>query len=116
MEMESAVARERFRLRIARLVAVSILVDLLGGVGAYFAEKGAAHAFGTLWDAWFWTTTQLLTISSQLPNPERPVTKVLDVVLELYAVVVITSLAATFTDALHHRTRRKVHERTMEAA
>ena len=65
-------------------------------------------------EALFWTTTQLLTVSSSLPNPEQTATKFLDVVLELYAIVVVTSLAATFTDALHHRTRRRVHERKLE--
>jgi hypothetical protein len=116
MRLEAQVARERFRTRIARLALVSVGFDLAAAVAAFFSEKGAAHAFATLPDAFFWTTTQLLTVSSQLPNPERPLTKALDVVLELYAIVVVTSLAATFADALHHRTRKQVHERVMAAA
>ena len=31
--------------------------------------------------------------------------------LEAYAIVVVTSLAATFTDLLHHRTRRRMRQR-----
>ena len=61
----------------------------------------------TYLDALFWTTTQLLTVSSQLPNPERALTKVLDVVLEAWAIIVVASLAATFSDLLHHRTRHR---------
>ena len=70
-------------------------------------EQGAQHSFATYLDALFWTTTQLLTVSSQLPNPERAATKVLDVVLEAWAIIVVASLAATFSDLLHHRTRHR---------
>ena len=71
------------------------------------SSTAPAHAFATYFDALFWTTTQLLTVSSQLPNPERALTKVLDVVLEAWAIIVVASLAATFSDLLHHRTRHR---------
>ena len=115
VELELDVAKERFRVRIARLALVSIGVDLVAALLAYAFERGAAHEFASVWEALFWTTTQLLTVSSSLPNPENTATKFLDVALELYAIVVVTSLAATFTDALHHRTRRRVHERKLQA-
>jgi hypothetical protein len=113
IQLEMDVARERFRSRIVRLALFSIAIDLVAAALAYTFERGAPHAFSSVWAALFWTTTQLLTVSSQLPNPERVATKFLDVALELYAIVVVTSLAATFADALHHRTRRHVHERRM---
>lgn len=116
MELELDVAKERFRARIVRLALVSVAVNLVAAVLAYAFERGAKDEFATLWDALFWTTTQLLTVSSPLPNPENTATKFLDVALELYAIVVVTSLAATFTDALHHRTRRHVHERKLSAS
>ena len=115
IKLELDVAKERFRARIVRLALVSVVVDLAAAVLAFAFERGAPHEFASLWEALFWTTTQLLTVSSSLPNPENTATKFLDVLLELYAIVVVTSLAATFTDALHHRTRRHVHERTLEA-
>jgi hypothetical protein len=105
VEHEMAVARRRFRSRIASLALASIAVDLVAAGLAKGFEQGAQHSFPTYLDALFWTTTQLLTVSSQLPNPERAATKVLDVVLEAWAIVVVASLAATFSDLLHHRTR-----------
>jgi hypothetical protein len=112
VEHEMAVARRRFRSRIASLALASIAVDLVAAGLAKGFEQGAQHSFPTYLDALFWTTTQLLTVSSQLPNPERAATKVLDVVLEAWAIVVVASLAATFSDLLHHRTRhRAVKER-----
>jgi hypothetical protein len=105
VEHEMAVAQRRFRSRIAALAMASVAFDLVAAGLTKVFEDGARHSFGTYFDALFWTTTQLLTVSSQLPNPERAATKVLDVVLEAWAIVVVASLAATFSDLLHHRTR-----------
>ena len=107
IEHEMTVAKRRFRSRIAILAGVSVLLDLVAAGLAKLFEDGAAHAFPTYFGALFWTTTQLLTVSSQLPNPERTATKVLDVVLEAWAIIVVASLAATFSDLLHHRTRHR---------
>jgi hypothetical protein len=107
IEHEMAVAQRRFRSRVTNLALASVAVDLVAAGLAKAFEHGARHSFGTYLDALFWTTTQLLTVSSQLPNPERAATKVLDVVLEAWAIVVVASLAATFSDLLHHRTRRR---------
>jgi hypothetical protein len=107
VEHDMAVARLRFRSRIAMLAVASIAIDLVSAGVATATEHGGAHAFNTYWDALFWTTTQLLTVSSQLPNPTRALTKILDVFLEAWAIVVVASLAATFSDLLHHRTRHR---------
>jgi hypothetical protein len=107
IEHEMAVARERFRSRIAMLAGASVVLDLVAAGLAKLFEDDGPHAFGTFFAALFWTTTQLLTVSSQLPNPEHAATKVLDVVLEAWAIIVVASLAATFSDLLHHRTRHR---------
>jgi hypothetical protein len=112
VEHEMAVARGRFRIRIALVALASVAFDLVAAALAKAFEQGAQHSFPTYFDALFWTTTQLLTVSSQLPNPQRTATKVLDVVLEAWAIIVVASLAATFSDLLHHRTRhRAIKER-----
>jgi hypothetical protein len=107
VEHETAVAQRRFRSRITVLALASVAIDLVAAGLAKLFEHGAQHSFDTYLDALFWTTTQLLTVSSQLPNPERAATKVLDVILEAWAIVVVASLAATFSDLLHHRTRHR---------
>lgn len=113
IEHEMRVAQDRFRSRITMLALASIAIDLAAAGLARATEHGGPHAFQSYWDALFWTTTQLLTVSSQLPNPIDPVTKVLDVFLEAWAIIVVASLAATFSDLLHHRTRhRAMKQRT----
>ena len=107
IQHEMDVARVRFRSRITVLALASLVLDLAAAGVALAAEEGASHAFTSYFAALFWTTTQLLTVSSQLQNPERTLTKVLDVVLEAWAIIVVASLAATFSDLLHHRTRHR---------
>lgn len=106
-EHDFDIAAGRFRTRLAVLAMVTVAVGLVTAAVAYWGERGAPDAFTSYWAALFWTSTQLLTVSSSLPNPERTLPKVLDVVMELYAIVVVTSLAGTFADILHHRTRRR---------
>ncbi len=43
--------------------------------------------------ALFWTSTQLLTVSSSMQNPISFPGRVLDVVMEIYAITVIAALA-----------------------
>jgi len=87
----------RHRRLLARLAIVVILtfaVDVIGTVAIYFIER---HARGTevktFGDAAFFTTVQLLTVSSQLKNPLTAAGRVVDVVLELWAVIVVAGSA-----------------------
>ena len=76
-------------------------------VAIYFLER---HAKGTevksLGDALFFTTVQLLTVSSQLKNPLTSAGRVVDVVLELWAVIVVAgsagAIAAFFQNSDSH--------------
>jgi hypothetical protein len=92
----------RLRDRLLVVLVVSVAVDLVCSVIALVAERGAAgssiHTYGT---AVFWTTTQLLTVSSQMSNPVTSGGRVLDVFMEIYAMTAITALAGTFGAFFH---------------
>ena len=88
---------ERHRVLLARLAIVvmaTLVVDAVGSVLVYFLERGAhwteITSFG---DALFFTTVQLLTVSSQLRNPLTPWGRVVDVFLEVWAVIVVAGSA-----------------------
>jgi len=88
---------DRHRLLVKRLAIVLLLtalVDAAGTVATYAFEKGVAHgdihSFG---DALFFTTVQLLTVSSQIKNPLTVGGRVVDVGLELWAVIVVAGSA-----------------------
>jgi hypothetical protein len=94
---------DRHRLLIARLSIVAIatlVVDAIGTVLVYYAERGAPDSeITSLGDALFFTTTQLLTVSSQIRNPFTTWGRVVDVGLEIWGVLVVagsTGAAAAF--------------------
>jgi hypothetical protein len=94
----------RLRDRVAAIVFATIGVDLICALLAYVFEhdqKGTQiHSFGS---AIFWTTTQLLTVSSQMPNPISTGGRILDVFMEAWAVSVVAGLAAAVGAFFVHR-------------
>ena len=85
------------------LALVTIAIDLVAGWLAFLFERGYPNEFHTYWAALFWTTTQLLTVSSQLQNPDSTAAHVLDVVLQVLAISIITSIAGSWGAFFHHR-------------
>lgn len=85
--------------RLAMVFSLTALIDLCGTVVVYFAER---HATGTeihsVGDALFFTTVQLLTVSSQLKNPLTVTGRLTDVFLELWAVLVVAGSAGAIAD------------------
>jgi hypothetical protein len=84
----------RLLARLAIVVTATAVVDAVGTFAIYFFERHATdteiHSVG---DALFFTTVQLLTVSSQLPNPFTVGGRIVDVVLELWAVIVVAGSA-----------------------
>ena len=80
--------------RLGLVVFLTLIIDLVGTVLIYMAERNARftaiHSFG---DALFFTTVQLLTVSSQMPNPFTPFGRLVDVLLEAWAVLVVAGSA-----------------------
>jgi hypothetical protein len=94
-----------------RLVAVGVvtaIVAVVCAVLAYFLERhGKQTEIHTLWDAFFWTSTQLLTVSSQLKNPVTTGGQILDIFMEAYAITVVATLAGSFGAFFHHRSQQR---------
>ena len=101
-------AHDDLRARIAAILALTIVVDLACAVLAYRLERHGTgteiHTFGT---ALFWTSTQLLTVSSQLKNPVTGAGQVLDVAMEAYAITIVASLAGSFGAFFHRRSAER---------
>ena len=92
------------RSRLVTAFVCTLGVDLAGAVAIYFAERNAPGTrISSLGDALFFTTTQLLTVSSQLPNPFTPLGRVADVFLELYGITVVAAIAGSFGAFFHRR-------------
>ena len=84
--------------------AASVVIDLLAAVAIYFLERGRTqtgiHTFG---DALFWTSAQMLTVSSQMPNPVTTGGKIIDLFLEFWAITAVTASAGSFAAFFHRR-------------
>jgi hypothetical protein len=92
------------RSRISFLVVVTVVLDVVASVFVYLFERHAAGTdITTVGDSLFWTSTQLLTVSSQLPNPLSTPARVLDIFLQAYAISVVAVLAGSFGAFLHRR-------------
>ena len=92
------------RSRLTFVIGTTLVLDAVASLLILLFER---HASGTeitnLGDAAFWTTTQLLTVSSQLPNPISAPARVLDVFLQAYAISVVAVLAGSFGAFFHRR-------------
>jgi hypothetical protein len=91
---------ERHRRLLARLtiaLGLTLVIDIVGAILVLITERHARgteiHGFG---DALFFSTVQLLTISSQLKNPLTAAGRVVDVGLQVWAIVVVASIGGSF--------------------
>ena len=63
----------------------------------WWLETGVGKSeIDNLWDAFFFTTVQLLTVSSQMKNPVTTGGQVTDIFLELTAICLVSGIAGAF--------------------
>lgn len=94
----------RLRDHLVTIIVVTVGVDLLCAATAFLLERHSQETeVKTLGSAFFWTTTQLLTVSSQLKNPISAGGRVLDVFMEIWAITVIATLAGAVGSFLQKR-------------
>jgi hypothetical protein len=96
------------RSRLTILTVATLLLDAVGTLLMYvFEHDRSASGFHDLGGALFWVTAQLTTVSSQLPNPVTAPGHVVDVVLEVWAISAVATLAGalgSFFTARHRET------------
>jgi hypothetical protein len=94
----------RLREHLVTITVATIAIDVVCTFVALVLERDAPQTeIKTLADAAFWTTTQLLTVSSSLKNPISTGGRILDVLMEVYAITVVAALAGAFGGFLHKR-------------
>ena len=101
---------ERHRRLVSGLLLVLALtaaVDLIGTVLIYFFERNAQQTeIHNLFDAFFFTTVQILTVSSQLKNPLSTAGRIVDIFLETWAVVVVAGTAGAIASFFQNADRK----------
>ena len=91
---------ERHRRLLARVIFafwLSALVDAVCATLMWSYESGLKgsniHGFG---DALFFSTAQIVTVSSSYTNPLTNAGQIVDLVLELWGIFVVTAVAGSF--------------------
>jgi hypothetical protein len=94
----------RLRDRLVALAVMTVGIDLICALLALLFEHGGKQtqvmSFGS---AIFWTSTQLLTVSSSIQNPVTTAGRILDIAMEVYAISVVAGLAGSLGSFLIKR-------------
>jgi hypothetical protein len=102
----------RLRDHLVTIIVATVCIDLLCAIAAFLLERHSQQTeIKTFGSAAFWTTTQLLTVSSQIRNPISVGGRLLDVFMEIYAITVIAALAGAIGSFLQKRGREMGDER-----
>ena len=95
---------ERFRRRLATLILLTAVIDAIGTTLMYILEHDEeGSSIDSVFDAFFWVTTQLLTVSSQMPNPVTTGGRIVDILLQIWAITVVATVAASFAAFLQKK-------------
>jgi hypothetical protein len=94
--------------RVLAIVTLTVIADLVASVLVWLLER---HETGTdirtFGDSIFWVTSQLLTVSSSLRNPVGTGARIIDIILEIWAISVVAALAGSFAAFFHRRSRER---------
>jgi hypothetical protein len=94
----------RLRDQLMAIILVTVGIDLVCAIVAFLLERHSQQTeIKTFGSAAFWTTTQMLTVSSQIKNPISVGGRILDVFMEIYAISVVATLAGAFGSFLQKR-------------
>jgi hypothetical protein len=87
----------RLRRRLKEAMVLVGFVDVVCTGLVWLLEDDARRSeIHNLWDAFFFTTVQLLTVSSQMRNPVTTGGRIVDIFLELTAICLVTGIAGAF--------------------
>jgi Ion channel len=87
-------SHRRLVARLTLIVIATVVLDLIAATAMYLLERDTKGTeIKTFGQAAFFTTVQLLTVSSQIKNPLTPVGRLIDIALELWAVIVVAGSA-----------------------
>ncbi len=101
----------RLRDRLVGLAVATLAVDVVCAVLAWLLERDAEQTqITSLGSALFWTSTQLLTVSSSIQNPISFGGRVLDVAMEAYAITIVATLAGSIGSFMIKRAHELEHE------
>jgi hypothetical protein len=105
------------RRRFMFVFGATFVVAVVGALGIYFFDRHAGrteiHTYG---DALFWTSGQLLTVSSQLKNPISTGARILDIFFEAWAISAVAALAGSLGSFFTHKHHQQMQKEPASTA
>ena len=93
------------RRRLLTILALTAIASLVCTLVVYFTERGARGTeIHSLFDAFLFSTSQLLTASS-VAAPKTDFGKVLELFFDIWAITVVATLAGSFGAFFHARSK-----------
>lgn len=94
----------RLRDHLTAILVATLGVDVVCALAGFLLERHTPETdIKTVGSAFFWTSTQLLTVSSQVKNPLSTGGRALDIFMEVWAITVIATLAGAMGSFLQKR-------------
>jgi hypothetical protein len=95
---------QRLRTRILVVAFLTLVVDIVATFAMYMLERHAKDTqIKTLFDSFFWTSSQLSTVSSSIANPLTKGGRILAIGIDIYSITVVATLAGSFSAFFHKR-------------
>ncbi|MGE0846587.1 MAG: hypothetical protein AB7L41_09965 [Flavobacteriaceae bacterium] len=92
------IPHSHLRNRLTKALIITLLVDLIASLLFYRLERGADGSdIHNYWDAFYFVSSQLTTLSSSMANPVTRPGEVLCLTINLYAITVVASVAGMFS-------------------
>ena len=96
------------RRRLATTFLATLILDLVGTALMYALEHGKEGSdIHSVFQGFFWVTTQLLTVSSQMANPVTTGGRIVDIFLQIWAISVVAASAGSFAAFLQEKERAR---------
>ena len=87
----------KLRRRLGEALVLVGVVDVFGTLAMWLLEDDVRRSqIHGPFDAFFFSTVQLLTVSSQMPNPVTTGGRIVDIVLEFTALGLVSGIAGVF--------------------
>jgi TctA family transporter len=94
----------RLRRRLVTTFLATFIVALIGTALMYSFEHGKQGSdIHSVFQGFFWVSTQLLTVSSQMSNPVTTGGRIVDIFLEMWAISVVAASAGSFAAFLREK-------------
>lgn len=101
----SSMPHSHLRDRLTATLVLTVIVDLIASSLLFHLEgKAQGSDIHEWWDAFYYVSAQLTTLSSSMANPVTFGGEVLCLAIDLYAITVVASVAGMFGGFFAHRT------------